>query len=201
MGKFIVLEGLEGCGKTTQAKLLYEALRERGEKCVLTKEPTQSDIGKLIMADVQKKEDRLDIMGLQFLFVADRMEHVAKFIVPKLDEGYTIVSDRYSYSTITHVHAFAKPPYSDLDWMLNVHSKLPVPDAVIYINVSPELAMERINSRGDGKRRFDNPANLKALAKSYSEIGKKLPKIWHIVDGNKSQNEVTEQLLAVFDSL
>ncbi|MDE1869965.1 MAG: dTMP kinase [Candidatus Micrarchaeota archaeon] len=201
-GKFVVVEGLEGSGKSTQIKLLQNSLRKKGEGCIFIKEPDyENRIGAFIKKELTNKEDPLDIIALQFTFVAARFEQFAKVTAPALKEGKSVISDRNWFSTATHVAAFAPKPYSDLTWIANVHSKLPLPDAVFYIGVPPEVASERINSRGDQKRRFDSLSSLIALENAYTELSKLYPQIWHRLNGNQSTEKVHAELLAAWEDL
>ncbi|MCK4482883.1 dTMP kinase, partial [Candidatus Bathyarchaeota archaeon] len=94
-GLFICVEGLDGCGKTTQTKLLVERLREKGYDAMYTAEPSSRKIGQFIKEYCLHGEKRVSSIVEALLFAADRFEHVEKEVVPALNEGKLVVSDRY----------------------------------------------------------------------------------------------------------
>lgn len=200
-GKFIVLEGIEGSGKSTQAKLLYEALLQRGEKCILTFEPTDSQIGKMIR-ELLKAGNKMDIRTLQLLFVADRSEHIENLVKPKLEEGYTVITDRYAPSTIAYGASFGKKLGLKMSYLLNIHKPFLKPDMVMLIDISPELSAARLASRVGVKERFDEMKSLKSLKKSYDRISKKYhPETWKIIDGSRDIESVKADVLKAYDQI
>ncbi|MDE1761938.1 MAG: dTMP kinase, partial [Candidatus Micrarchaeota archaeon] len=202
MGKYVVFEGQEGCGKSTQIELYYDAMRKSDEKCMLVKEPDyESSIGKFIKLELVNTKRPLDTTSLQLLFVASRFEQFAKVIIPKLKDGTTVISDRNWMSTAAHMFAFAPPPYADIEWISNIHSKLPLPDAIFYISVPPDVAVERIKKRGNALRRYDNLENLKVLEKAYDALSKKYKQIWHRINGNQEPDAVHREIMQVWELL
>ncbi|MDE1865875.1 MAG: dTMP kinase [Candidatus Micrarchaeota archaeon] len=194
-GKLVVFEGIEGSGKSTQAKLFHEELLRRGEKSILTAEPTQHATGKLIR-ELLKSESKVDIRTLQLLFVANRSEHVETFIKPKLEEGYTVVSDRYSPSTIAYGAAFGRELGLRVSYLIDVHAPFVPPDLILLIGVTPKRAMERIRARKGQWERFDDVASLKALEASYVKVAKGYyPSRWRVIDGNGSVDEVKSDVV------
>ena len=137
-GKFIVIEGLDGCGKSTQIQRLAENLRKRGEKVYITAEPTEFETGgylRRILAESQEKNMYLQAA----LFLADRLEHVThpEFGIQKyLNEGYTVICDRYYYSSFAY-----QGTASDMDWVMNINldcKQLLTPDLCIFLDVNPD---------------------------------------------------------------
>lgn len=104
MGKFIVFEGLDGCGKTSQIDILARRLKEKGEKVYVTAEPTNYETG-LYLRRILSESLEKDIYLLAALFLADRIEHIThpeKGIKKYLDDGYTVICDRYYYSSLAY---------------------------------------------------------------------------------------------------
>jgi len=199
---YIVFEGLEGSGKSTQVKLFYEALRKENPKCILAKEPDyESKLGKMIKSELVEKTNPLGIMGMQFFFVAERYERFIRFTIPKMAEGHTIISDRNWFSTAVHVAAFAPKPYSDLEWMSEVHSKLPLPQVVFFIDVPSKVAFERINHRGNEKRQYDKVESLEAQEDAYRQLSKKYDPIWCRIDGNQAPEAVHKEIMKAWQKL
>ena len=123
-GKFIVFEGIDGSGQSTQAGLLHKFLSKRGRLVVLTKEPTQdSRAGRKIRKILDKKE-KTSSQRLQQLFADDRKEHLKKTVIPALKQGKTVISDRYFFSSL----AFGTADGVDLNWLIRINKAFLVLD-------------------------------------------------------------------------
>src|SRR5438874_1862145 len=142
---FIALEGIDGSGKSTQMKFLSEKLAGTGHKVYSTFEPTDGPVGSLIK-NIMRGRIIADHRTIAGLFVADRLDHLlneVNGIVKKLDEGYTVITDRYYFSSYAY-HG----THMDMDWVIQANAmsaEILRPDINIFINVSPEISMHRIN--------------------------------------------------------
>jgi dTMP kinase len=177
---FIAFEGIDGSGKTTLSKLLYRELLERKIPSVWTYEPNDNRIREIL------KGNKLDPWSETCLFLADRREHVLKFVKPKLENGFWVISDRYYLSTLAYQGYGRGLPLEKL-WELN---KLAIqncePDLWVYLDVPIEVAMERLE-----KRRMDHFENLEFLEKvkkGFKELIKGLENVIKL-DGTKSPGE------------
>ena len=188
-GKFIVIDGLDGCGKTTQVKLLVEKLREQGKKVVETNEPTKGPVGKLIR-QVLEKEVILPPDALQLLFVADRGDHLKRTIKPALSAGNIVVSDRYLWSTIA---------YGSLNlnknWLLSLHRYCLYPDISIFLDVKPKICLQRIGLRGKSRTVFEEEKELKIVWQTYQWLVKKFPRRVIIIDGERKPEIISREIL------
>ncbi|MFH1722894.1 MAG: dTMP kinase [Candidatus Altiarchaeota archaeon] len=138
---FIVLEGLDGCGKSTQAKLLADWLIERGGEVLLTAEPTRSRVG-LFIREILASDIELDPKTLSLLFVADRIQHLKDEIEPALLAEKYVVSERYYYSTIAYQNA----QEVSWDWLTGLND-FRAPDVSILLDVPPKKASEKIREK------------------------------------------------------
>ncbi|MDI3475518.1 MAG: dTMP kinase [Thermococcaceae archaeon] len=180
MGKFIVFEGIDGAGKSTQVKLLGKWLSERGYEVVLTKEPTDTAFGKLIRRLVLTggREGIIDGARISpeaeaLLFAADRAEHVHKLIKPSLEAGKVVISDRYFYSSLAYQWARGL----DLEWLIDLNRFALKPDLVILLDLPVEEGMKRINRRSL-KTEFDKIIELqKKVRENYLKLAKRFPEI------------------------
>jgi dTMP kinase len=136
---FIALEGIDGSGKGTHTKLLNKWVKEKGHDTFLTREPTAGAIGQLLRKVL--KEGELDSRAEALLFAADRTEHV-KEITKKLSDRQVVITERYFYSSIAYQGASGV----SIKWLLELNRFAPVPDLVLYLDVSPEVGLERISS-------------------------------------------------------
>jgi dTMP kinase len=193
-GLFIVLEGIDGSGKSTQSKLLFDFLSKNGEQAILTKEPTDGDIGKLLKNKYLKEVDLPFVDAL--LFAADREEHLKKIVIPALNEGKIVISDRYYHSTL----AYQQAQGLELKWLLELNKNFIKPDLTIIIDLEPEKAMERIEVDKDRKiedrKKFEKLEFLKKARKNFLD----LPKILKdekivVIDGNEEKEKVFEAIL------
>ncbi|USH00583.1 dTMP kinase [Thermococcus argininiproducens] len=180
MGMFIVLEGIDGAGKSTQAKMLANWFEERGYEVVLTKEPTDTAFGKLIRRLVLTggKEGIIDGARISkeaeaLLFAADRAEHVKKLIEPALNAGKVVISDRYFYSSLAYQWARGL----DLNWLINLNGFAPRADLVILLDLPVKESIKRINGRSI-RSEFDKIVELqKKVRENYLKLAEKFNEI------------------------
>jgi dTMP kinase len=184
-GKFIVMEGLDGSGKSAQVDLMIDYLKKSGEKVVVTKEPTMdSDAGRKIKQAL-RKEIAIEPLELQKLYVQDRKEHLENKVIPALKLGKFVVSSRYAFSTFAYGYADGL----DVDLLVKMNDNFLLPDLTIIINVSPESCVRRIENRGEPKELFEK---LEKLTK-VNEIYKKTPQMFEnvvIINGENSIDKV-----------
>lgn len=190
-GKFIVFEGLDGSGQTTQAKLLAEYLLRLGKRVVLTKEPTlDSEAGRRIRKILDNKE-KVSPKELQELFVEDRRAHVKNLIIPALNEGKIVISDRYFFSTIAYGALDL-----DTEWLIDLNKDFPFPDIVFLLKVRPEICLERIKSRGQGFKLFEELEKLKKIWETYKILPQRFNNVY-MIDGEQTIPKVHKDIIRV----
>lgn len=166
----MTFEGIDGSGKSTQLKLLCEKLNHEGLKVYTTFEPTDSPIGSLI-SNIFNHRIEADHKTIAGLFVADRLDHLLNKttgILKKIEEGFTVVSDRYYLSSYAYQGA-----HVPLDWVIRANSlsaDLLRPDLHIFIDVTPETAMHRLNSTRSNIELFETYENLNLVRNKYFEV-------------------------------
>jgi dTMP kinase len=193
---FIALEGLDGSGKSTQVKLLAEKLKGQGLKIYTTAEPTTSRIGQIIK-DIFKHKMEADHRTIAALYAADRLDHLTNKtdgILKKIEEGYTVITDRYYFSSYAY-HG----THMDINWVINANSlsaDLLRPDLNIYIDISPEESMKRLNKSRAAIELYESIENLKMVKEKYFEAFELLggkEKI-SIIDGKRSEKEISNDI-------
>ena len=185
----IVLEGLDGSGKSTQAKKLHKHFVSVGKNCLLTYEPTNSELGSLARA-VTKGELSLEDESLALLFAADRYEHFTKKISPVLDAGGIVVCDRYYYSNIVYQGHSEESINRILDYNQQV-MKHP-PDIVFFLDTEPQVCLGRLKSTRSDISIYENITQLKILQKRYLALFDRLGEnIITIETSGKSEADVT----------
>jgi dTMP kinase len=184
-GKFIVFEGLDGSGKTTQFKMLAKYLKENKKNISVTKEPTRGRIGKTINEILEGRE-KVNHVFLQLLFSCDRAEHLEREIIPALKRGKTVLCDRYLFSTL----AYGNSEIGDLVWLQNLGKHFILPDITFFIDVSPKESIRRIKDvRKKKETLFEKEKKLKKVRQNYKILSKKY-KNFYIIDGERNKNEV-----------
>ncbi len=187
-GKFIVFKELDGSGQSTQTELLKEYLKGRGEKVVKTKEPTsESEPGKKIREVLDKKKE-ISPRQLQKLYAEDRKEHLNNLIIPNLKKGTTVISDRYFFSSF----AFGGVDV-DMNWLIKINNNFLMPDLTFFLDVKPEICLERIEKRGDKRTLFEEKKKLEKVYQNFQKIVKKFS-IIKTVNGELPINEVFGQI-------
>jgi len=193
-GLFIVFEGIDGSGKTTQSKLLFELFSKEGKQVIWTKEPTDGDIGSLLTNKYLKEVDLPIVDAL--LFAADREEHLKDVVIPALNQGKIVISDRYYHSTL----AYQQAQGLELKWLLELNKNFIKPDLTIIIDLEPEIAIERIEKdkkrKIEDRKKFEKLEFLKKVRKNFLDLPKVLKdeKIV-VIDGNKEKEEGFEAVV------
>ncbi|MEM3700330.1 MAG: dTMP kinase [Candidatus Bathyarchaeia archaeon] len=185
-GSFICIEGLDGCGKTTQTKLLVRRLKRMGYAAVYTAEPSSGKIGQFIRRYCLHSGKRVSAIVEALLFAADRFEHVNNEIVPALNAGKIVVSDRYVYSSLAYQGATGL----DLQWIETINKHAFRPDLAIFIDVEPETAIKRLKSKKSVMENLGTQRKVRSIYLDFVEKGELIR-----VDGNKSKAEVAEAIL------
>lgn len=197
-GAFIVVEGIDGAGTTSQAASLATALADRGLRCHLTHEPSGGPVGKLLREVLAKKHGNektgLDATTLGLLFAADRADHVAREILPALNQQKVVISDRYYHSSYAY-----QGGTKDREWIRRLNERARIPDLTLFLRVDPRVAASRRQKDGRPEELFDALAVQERVAAGYEEVMGELGQSESIaiVDGHQSMDSVAEELLAL----
>jgi dTMP kinase len=167
-GRLLVLEGLDGAGTTTQARLLGERLRAEGRKVHVTAEPSGGPVGALLRQVLKKRinggaGDGFDPHALALLFAADRLDHLAAEVLPRLAAGEDVVSDRFTLSSL----AYQSLTTGDAGWVEEINGRARAPDLTILLRVRPRLALGRRRGAGTTPELYEEDAFQRQVARSY----------------------------------
>ncbi|MDP8206552.1 MAG: dTMP kinase [Candidatus Electryonea clarkiae] len=189
-GALIVFEGIDGCGKTTQAGLLMSWLKEKGIRADYSFEPTDGQHGRKLRESFLGNE-RLSIEEELELFRLDRIDHVNNVILPGLREGWVLIVDRYYYSSIAYQGDSENNSYREIYDQMTSFS--PIPDAVLLFDIDAETAIQRISvSRGDIPNLMEKRENLIKVKAGFDSMD--YPEIIRI-DASKSLESIYEEML------
>ena len=203
-GKFIVYEGLDGSGKTTQVMRMVEHLRSKGMPCRCEKEPTDGVIGSLARNAVKGME-QFDPVTLALLFAADRAEHVRNVISPALERGEWVVCDRYVMSNIAYQSISVPAQFIlDANQAVLTGAGAVLPDVTIFIDTAPKECADRISSNRLFEEMFDRADVAMHVRRQYNEAFNLLEKFSmsvRAVHGDADADEVFAACMEIVDSL
>ena len=190
-GKLIVIEGIDGSGTTTQAKRLVDTLEKQDISSSFTCQPSDGPIGKLLRDILHKQCPVTDESAIALLFAADRMDHVRREIIPALERGTIVISDRWYYSSLAYQNS------EDHRWIRTINEHCRKPDLIIFLEVDPQVAQHRCINDNRIQERYDALETQKKIAQVYQDIFAKTAQdepVVHI-DGHQSLEHVASQIL------
>jgi dTMP kinase len=208
-GLFIVLEGIDGSGTTTQAARLVEWLQGQKRRAVSTCEPTSGPVGSLIRQVLSGRLSHLrggehvpfDEVTLALLFAADRSDHMQNVVLPAVEDGRIVVSDRHYLSSVAYQALGVEMP-----WLEDLNSIFRRPDLTVFLEIEPELSLQRKHAHALAAERYEHLEFLAKVRDNYHRaIGCARAAGEHIaiVDGSPPPDDVehairelTEELLA-----
>lgn len=197
-GRFIVFEGLDGSGKSTQIRKTAEELNARGESVWITAEPTSSPTGRYIRKILSESLEK-DMYLQGALFLADRLEHNTDpkdGILKHLADGDTVICDRYYYSSFAY-----QGTGSDLSWLMQMNlscKQIARPDLCIFLDVDPNTCKNRIDLVREKAELYEKDIVLmQRIREKFLQVLSRLKKTENIImiDANREMNEVTEEIL------
>ncbi len=202
---FITFEGIEGSGKTTQIRRIFEFLQNSGHDCVTTREPGGTKIGQQIRAILLDPESKvMDPLTELLLYTADRVQHVKELLKPALSVGKTVLCDRYFDATVVY-QGYARG--LDLELIHKLHQLLLKglkPDVTILLDLSPEEGLSRAweqidnGSRVAKETRFEEEAVVfhQRVRAGYLELARKEVSRFRIIDASQKEHLVQEAIIS-----
>ena len=195
-GKFISFEGIDGCGKSTQAKILSEQLISFGHKILLTREPGGSDgaeeIRNLLLTG---NTDRWSAETEILLFTAARRDHLERTILPALENGLAVICDRFSDSTRVY-QGVTRGDLRNLVDQLDSAMIPRQPDITVLIDLDPTISLARAIERSNKEARFEDfgvEMQIK-LRKGFLTLAHEFPNRFMVIDGSRNESEVAENI-------
>ena len=186
-GLFIVIEGIDGTGKSTQALLLRDAFANAGREVIVSREPTDSEYGRLLRESAKRGRRSLD--EELDLFIKDRAQHVETLIKPALAQGKVVILDRYFYSTL----AYQGSRGGDVGQLKSeMERRFPIPDAVFVLDMDPDVSRQRIAASRSRADEFESPEGLRRARAIFQSLSD--PFVTH-VDATGPPAQVQETIL------
>lgn len=205
-GLFITFEGIEGCGKSTQAKLLKNYLEKKGINAILTLEPGGTKIGQRIREILVNPEFKgiLHPITEALLYQADRNQHLKEKIIPHLEKNFVVISDRYQYSTVAYQCFGRNLDCSKIEWIFkNVVNGIE-PDIVFLIDIDVETSLNRVNKRAENEKielsRFElEHVNFhKRVRDGFLKLAKEKENFF-VLNGKQSIEEIHKKIASIVE--
>jgi len=207
-GRFIVLEGVDGAGTTTQCALLAARLRKTGANVRTTREPSDGPVGAIIRQILAGR-----VVGaagrapgwvtMALLFAADRADHIDADISPFLATGGHVISDRYDASSLAYQSVSSgRGGEGTLEWIRTLNKQARRPDLTIVLDVPAEVAAARRANRGDAAQLYDQNELQRALCAFYKDLQRHMPNDRVlVVDGSGAVDAVADQVHKAYGSV
>lgn len=205
-GYFITFEGGEGCGKSTQIKLFADYLQKKGIPCLLTREPGGSQGAEEIRALLLKGEtSKWDKITEILLFSAARRDHLVKKIWPALEQGTTVISDRFADSTMAYQGYGYGINETSIQMVKDTYQMIASdfePDLTFILDIAPEVGINRSMVRsGNDEQRFEHMDLTfhHNLRNGFLEIASQNPKRYVVIDASGSIEQVHQDIIKQFE--
>ncbi|MHA1584507.1 MAG: dTMP kinase [Promethearchaeota archaeon] len=206
-GLFFVLDGIDGCGKSTQTALISDYFLKNQIKILRTAEPSNGDLGKILRKILKDPETPAALDSL--VFAADRIDHCNSEILPALQEGKIVLSDRYRESSYVYQSIQGQSSGITLDWIKELNKFSLEPDLTFILDLDPKIALERKfkqnQDAGAEMEKFENINFQKAIRKAFldlvngeEQIEKKNKTFKYIIiDANQDIDRIFNQILSI----
>jgi dTMP kinase len=194
---FIVFEGGEGCGKSTQTRALYRRLSREGFRAVLTREPGGTKLGERVRRHLkQTGETRISPLAELFLIATARAQLVSEVIRPELEEGQTVICDRFTPSTLAY-QGYGRGLDTDAIRHVNdIATDGMSPDLIVLLDVPVEEGLGRKNGKEKDRFESESLAFHTRVRRGYLDMAKADPKRWLVVDGRLPRKVIESTIWA-----
>ena len=197
---FIVFEGIDGCGKSTQLRMLCEKLTAMGHTVDASTEPTDSKTGRMLREALAGKDPRT-ATEMAALFTLDRIHHNVgeNGIAASLAKGHFVVSDRYYYSSLAYQGSL-----TDYEWVRRMNCDCPdirKPDLCIFLDMEPKAALARVGSRGEATEIYEKEETLTLFRQTFRRVFASLDDRVAVIDADGTPDEVAKRVFAAVSPL
>ena len=200
-GAFITFEGIDGCGKSTQLRLLASELRVRGVPVVATREPGGTPLGQKLRTALLDVQEQVDPLTELLVFAADRAQHVRKHLLPALEQNQVVLSDRYADATVAYQGAGRGFDPQLIQEIVELATGGLKPDLTLLFDLSvPESAVrtrKRVQNKRTDRLDKENAEFHTRVRNAYLEIAKREPERFRVIDARGSVNETQNAVMNI----
>lgn len=199
-GLFITFEGIDGCGKTTQIKLLKEYLENKGYNVLVTREPGAIGLGEKLREILLNYDGEVSSNCESFLFLADRAQHIDTIIKPAIDNGTIVLCDRHTDSTVAYQGYGRELNLKQIHYLNNIATNNIKPDITFILDIDVETSLERI---GKNRDRMESAGIdfFNRVRNGYIEISKQEPNRAKLINGKNSIEEIKNQIIEMLNEI
>jgi dTMP kinase len=192
LGLFITFEGGEGCGKSTQSRLLRKKLEQQNIPVVLTHEPGGTALGNELRKTLKRKRDSsISPQAELFLLAASRAQLVAELIRPALEEGKVVICDRFTHSTMVYQGYGRGLDFTAITMVNNMATRYLHPDLIILLDISPEQGLARKQSLKD-RFELEDLSFHHRVREGYLKMAAAEPDCWLLIDASLPEGKIAE---------
>ncbi|SRR5258708_4412938 len=209
-GRYIAIEGIDGSGKSTQVARLQEYFEQQGKEVLVTNEPHHGSVVEKLIRDALQSRIKIPSPALQYLYSADRVMNQETVVKPALKDGKTVLSHRVFWSAIPYgvMDKIMDSKHGTYDFnasnqiiiaqgILSMYHQFVVPDVTFYLDVSVATALKRLHHMDKIKEIYEKRDKLEKIREGYKMLIEMFPKEFIVIDGERNEKEVTEEMLKV----
>lgn len=207
-GKYIAIEGIDGSGKSTQVLLLEKFFKQKGNDVIVTSEPHPGSMIERMIRDALQSKIDIPSAALQYLYSADRVINQESIVKPSLEAQKTVLSHRVFWSAVPYglmdkIMGVKQGTYDFnqssqimiAQGILSMYHQFVVPDVTFYLDISVDTAMDRLSQMDKNKEIYEKRDKLEKIKEGYNLLINMFPKEFIIIDGEQSEEKVTEEIL------
>ncbi len=208
-GIYIALEGIDGSGKTTQTERLVQYFESKENPVIKTREPRKEGVIGDLVHKILKGNVKFPPQALQYLFSTDRILNHYEVILPALEQGTSVISDRCFWSAVVYGildKSLDSYDYKSTDQLLiaqsilSMYHQFTAPDLIFYLRIPLEESLKRLDAKDDTKEIYESKAKIEGVLNGYEWMVKNFKDQFIIIDGTKSEDEIAEELIAKIES-
>lgn len=199
-GLFITFEGADGCGKSTQMKLLAEYLQENGFEVLLTREPGGKGLGEKVREILLNYDGEVSDRCESFLFLADRAQNIDIIVNPAVNSGKIVLCDRHIDSTVAYQGYGRGLDIDRINMLNNLATNGKKPDLTFVFDIDVETSMQRVGSEKDRMESAGQEFHNR-VRNGYLELAKQEPQRIKVLDAKKSIEEIHKNVVEIFNSI
>lgn len=199
-GLFITFEGADGCGKTTQMKLLAEYLKQQGKNVVLTREPGGKGLGEKVREILLNYDGPVSDRCESFLFLADRAQNIDIIVNPAVEDGKIVLCDRHIDSTVAYQGYGRGLDIERINKLNNIATNGKKPDLTFVFDIDVETSMKRVGKEKDRMESAGIDFHNR-VRKGYLELAKQYPQRIKVLDATKSIEEIHKNVVEIFENI